>query len=414
MSNQRDWTPGRLTIFTLLIVDVLALIVWAVANYDQYRTLTLVSTGLWTAALTVLGYFKVRSPAETTFAQFLSGPPVRAVVLVMTLVVAGGVLGMAPARVPLYRVTIRLDGTESARLVVTRDSVLWHDLQLDADSTELRLQAGRYQLAANASGFMPVVKEHVVHAYQLLGRQEVILEFNEVRGTLVLTPAPGATIVAEVYDSTNSVVRNSELSQPDSLQLPPGTYRVIGRADGRLPDSATVIVFSGRTVSHTVKTGAASAAPTHGTVVFEPDAAGAEIYVRGRGRIGVVPHRVSLPAGTYEVVIRQVHDELSPPGVDQLARTITVSAGGTVRIRESLTAQTMARLVIGASQQGGGSYVAIETATGIEHVLGAASGEVSAWLAPGRYRLIRRDGGSSVQGPSLTLASAQNVSRPGF
>ena len=419
MGNQRDWTPGRLTILTLLLLDLAALIVWAVANYEHYKTLSVVSGAVWGATLTVLTYLKVRAPKERTFAEFLGDPPVRLTVVLVTLLMLGGSLGMAPRQLPIQRVDITVDPIDISRAEI----VVWTQAgdtlvrqSVVPNPLTVHLPAGSHRLLATAPGFEPDTQLVTVRSYRMIRPQTYTVRLYPYRGTLLVMPTQNLRLEVNVRHAATDSVVAQRIIQRDTLrlELSPDAYRIITSAPQHHSDTTLIDLPPGEPVAYPVELARIGAGPTHGTVSFQTQSPGADVIIRGRGAVGTTPAALRLPPGEYHAVIRRVRPDLSPTAAEQLTRSVRVERGGTVTVRGDLEPMTLARLTMGESPDGSGRYVAIEQSTGLEHSIGSASGESTVLLFPGTFQLRRRTDAGTITGPTIVLASGVVVSRPGF
>lgn len=415
MAHQGEWTPGRQAILALLILNLAALIIWAVTNYERYQTLSLVAAALWTGSLTVLGYLKVRAPRETSFAELLGSPPARLTVVLVTLLVLGGGLGMAPRYVSKSVEIAIAPGDVHAGVEIAPvdgDPRIW---SVAPNPLEVRLPGGTYRLTVTAAGFEPVVNDVTVLEYRLRP-QRFTVGLTERPGVLVITPDPGLRPSIDIRreGSDSTVAQRTVVDEEGTWRLPAGRYAVIAEAAGHERDSTSLPLARGDTTRWRVSLARRAGPPTHGTISIQTPGASAEVIIRGLGRVGVTPVTgYRLPAGSYTVVIRRTRPDIDPRAADQVIRTIQLTAGRDHPVGQALEAVSLVRFTIGASPEGTGDYVAVEAATGLAHPLGPAQREQAAWLFPGTYRMERRSGAGVVASRSITLVGPE-VSQPGF
>jgi hypothetical protein len=419
VGNQRDWTPGRLTILTLLLLDLAALIVWAVANYEHYKTLSVVSGAVWGATLTVLTYLKVRAPKERTFAEFLGDPPVRLTVVLVTLLMLGGSVGLAPRQLPIQRVDIAVVPIDISRPEI----VIWTQAgdtlvrqSVDPNPLTVHLPAGSHRLLATAPGFEPDTQLVAVRSYGMIRPQTHTVRLYPYRGTLLFPPMQNLRMEVDVRHAATDTTVAQRIVQSDTLRLDlsPDRYRIITSAPQYRSDTTLIDLPPGGVIAYPVELTRIGVGPTYGTVSLQTQPPGADVIIRGRGAVGTTPAVLRLPPGEYHAVIRRVRTDLSPTAAEEFTRSVRVERGATVTVRGDLEPMTLARLTMGASPDGSGRYVAIEQSTGLEHSIGTASGEASVLLFPGTFQLRRRTAAGAITGPTIALASGVVVSRPGF
>jgi hypothetical protein len=242
------------------------------------------------------------------------------------------------------------------------------------------------------------------------------LRLYPYRGTLLVMPMQSLRMEVDVRHAATDSVVAQRIVQRDTLRLDlsPDAYRIITSAPQHRSDTTLIDLPPGEPVAFPVELARIGTGPTHGTVSFQTEPPGADVIIRGRGAVGTTPATLRLPPGEYLAVIRRVRPDLSPTAAEELTRSIRVERGATVPVRGDLEPMTLARLTIGASPDGSGRYVAIEQSTGIEHSIGAASGEASVLLFPGTFQLRRRTAAGAITGPTVVLASGVVISRPGF
>jgi hypothetical protein len=414
VAHHREWTPGRQALLALLILNLAALTIWAVTNYERYQTLSLVAGALWTASLTVLGYLRVRAPQETSFPELLGSPPARLSVVLVTVLVLGGGLGMAPRYVSKsVEIAIEPGDVNAGVEIATADSTV-RIHAVPPNPLEVRLPGGTSRVTVTAAGFEPMIHDVAVRDYRR-GPQRFTVRLTELAGALLIAPDPGLRPAIDIWHvGPDSVVAQRVVVDEERIwRLPAGRYAVIAHAAGHERDSTSISVARGDTVRWRVSLARRAGPATHGTLSVRTEGAGAEVIIRGRGSIGVTPIAgLRLPAGSYTVVVRRSRPDIGPRAAYQLVRTIQVAAGGDHQVGDALVPLSLVRFTIGASPEGVGDYVAVEAATGLEFPLGRADGERAAWLFPGTYRVERRAGGGAAASRSVTLAA--DFSQPGF
>lgn len=181
----------------------------------------------------------------------------------------------------------------------------------------LVLEPGRHRLEIEREGF--VVAERQVEA-RAGASATVELALAPLEGTLVVRAEPARATV-RVMRGEDEV---AEGRSGERLTLPVGRYQVEVRAEGHLPQTATVRVSDGR--EETVRITAPPRPPPVGRILVSAPERGAEVFVDGERRATIPATIPGITAGAHVV-------EVHLTGRAPVRREVTVEPDRAVLVR---------------------------------------------------------------------------------
>lgn len=103
--SDRRWKTGTTLVLVLALLNILALILWLVIFYQRYEAIAKVVAGVWAALTTFLAFLKVKH-RQTSLLSFLDLAPVKAIILVFTVINLVAIYAFILWHYPVHKVVV--------------------------------------------------------------------------------------------------------------------------------------------------------------------------------------------------------------------------------------------------------------------------------------------------------------------
>lgn len=332
------WTFGRAFLFLLITFDLLAVLAWLIYYRSDYKEISPIVGGVWTAVITFLSYMKIKRGRRMSLAEFIKILPVKMVIITYTVIIFLLVVIFVFAEFPVHTVHITACVDEKHQSGV---SISWDGNPYDKTGEYGTLiipsvKAGKHALRGDFPGCPPETPIVHVPLLKLKHHKEIKLKTTPpTKGNIHISSYSRGKVFneAEVYIDNKKQNRQT----PTTLRnLLPREYsiKVIKTDEDYCYEAVKEItVKAGKTAEAKMELKPVTG-NIHISSYFRSKAFnGAEIYIDGKKQDEQTPTTFrNLPPGKYPIKLIKIYKDYNYEAEQEIA----IRAGETAKVEIEL------------------------------------------------------------------------------